>query len=136
MKIVNEDSGSSKLVLDPAVASDAGLYKAVARNPLGETVTSVRVVLGDIPDSPESPVVEAMTDTDVLLSWRTPTRLNHSPVICYKVQMGYIGEHKVVLDEPSLSLSSFSETVCCLELIDRHARPLWQRRMEIEKSSA
>jgi len=31
-----------------------------------------------------------MTDTDILLSWQTPAALNHSPVICYKVQMGYI----------------------------------------------
>lgn len=66
--------------------------QAVARNVLGQCVAPVRVVLGDIPGSPDSPVVEAMTDTDVLLSWRTPARLNHSPVICYKVQMGYIGE--------------------------------------------
>ena len=50
------------------------------------------MVLGDIPASPDSPHVEAMTDTDVLLSWKTPARLNHSPVIAYKVQMGYIGE--------------------------------------------
>merc|ERR1711994_331724 len=39
---------------------------------------------------PDSPQIEAMTDTDILLSWQTPAQLNHSPVICYKVQMGYI----------------------------------------------
>ncbi len=66
--------------------------QVVARNILGQCEASARVVLGDIPDSPDSPVVEAMTDTDVLLSWRTPARLNHSPVVAYKVQMGYIGE--------------------------------------------
>ena len=64
--------------------------KIVARNQLGQSVASARVVLGDIPDSPDSPLVEAMTDTDVLLSWKTPSRLNHSAVLCYKVQMGYI----------------------------------------------
>jgi serine/threonine protein kinase len=31
-----------------------------------------------------------MTDTDILLSWKTPQVLNHAPVIAYKVQMGYI----------------------------------------------
>lgn len=53
---------------------------------------TVRVVLGDISGCPDSPVVEAMTDTDILLSWKTPVSLNHAPVIAYKVQMGYIGE--------------------------------------------
>ena len=32
----DEKAGTSKLVLDPAVPSDAGLYKAVARNALGQ----------------------------------------------------------------------------------------------------
>lgn len=89
----DKETGRTTLVLDPAMPSDVGLYKIVARNPLGQSVASVRVVLGDIPDSPASPNVEAMTDTDILLSWKTPTRLNHSPVICYKVQMGYIGKY-------------------------------------------
>ena len=53
---------------------------------------SVRVVLGDISACPDSPIVEAMTDTDILLSWKTPSNLNHAPIIAYKVQMGYIGE--------------------------------------------
>merc|ERR1712184_177136 len=70
--------------------SDAGLYKVVARNPIGQSNCSVRVVLGDISGPTDSPQVEAMTDTDILLSWKTPAVLNHSPVLCYKVQMGYI----------------------------------------------
>ena len=53
---------------------------------------SVRVVLGDISACPDSPVVEAMTDTDILLSRKTPSNLNHAPIIAYKVQMGYIGK--------------------------------------------
>eukprot|EP00095_Tigriopus_kingsejongensis_P002259 maker-scaffold633_size121756-snap-gene-0.25 protein:Tk02259 transcript:maker-scaffold633_size121756-snap-gene-0.25-mRNA-1 annotation:"muscle m-line assembly protein unc-89-like isoform x2" len=85
-----DDVGRSRLVLDPAMPSDAGLYKIVARNALGQAICNVRVVLGDIPDSPDSPMVEAMTDTDILLSWKTPNRLNHSPIVNYKVQMGYI----------------------------------------------
>ena len=66
--------------------------QVIARNPLGQSEATCRVVLGDIPDSPDSPSVEAMTDTDILLSWKTPARLNHAPIVCYKVQMGYIGE--------------------------------------------
>ncbi len=49
-------------------------------------------MLGDISGCPDSPVIEAMTDTDILLSWKTPVTLNHAPVIAYKVQMGYIGK--------------------------------------------
>merc|ERR1712198_635755 len=90
LKITNTEDGWSHLTLDPAMPSDAGLYKVVARNPIGQSTCSVRVVLGDISGPPDSPQIEAMTDTDILLSWQTPAALNHSPVICYKVQMGYI----------------------------------------------
>lgn len=90
LTIVNTDEGRSTFTLDPAMPSDAGLYKVVARNVLGQTTATVRVVLGDISGSPDSPQVEAMTDTDILLSWKTPVKLNHAPIIAYKVQMGYI----------------------------------------------
>jgi serine/threonine protein kinase len=90
LSIVNTEEGRSVFTLNPAAPSDAGLYKVVARNPLGQVTATVRVVLGDICGSPDSPSVEAMTDTDILLSWKTPAQLNHSPVIAYKVQMGYI----------------------------------------------
>jgi hypothetical protein len=69
---------------------NAFYLQVMARNALGQAVATCRVVLGDIPDSPDSPTVEAMTDTDILLSWKTPSKLNHSPIVCYKVQMGYI----------------------------------------------
>lgn len=90
LKIVNTEDGWSHLTLDPAMPSDAGLYKVIARNPLSQASCSVRVVLGDISGPPDSPAIEAMTDTDILLSWQTPAVLNNSPVMCYKVQMGYI----------------------------------------------
>merc|ERR1712158_232579 len=90
LKVVNTEDGWSHLTLDPAMPSDAGLYRVVARNPLGQTSCSVRVVLGDISGPSDSPSIEAMTDTDILLSWQTPANLNHSSVLCYKVQMGYI----------------------------------------------
>ena len=92
LSIVNTEDGHSIFTLNPAAPSDAGLYKVVARNPLGQVTATIRVVLGDICGSPDSPSVEAMTDTDILLSWKTPSQLNHAPVIAYKVQMGYIGE--------------------------------------------
>ena len=92
LSIVNTEDGHSIFTLNPAAPSDAGLYKVVARNPLGQVTATIRVVLGDISGSPDSPQVEAMTDTDILLSWRTPMQLNHTPVIAYKIQMGYIGK--------------------------------------------
>merc|ERR1712110_9886 len=73
LKIVNTEDGWSHLTLDPAMPSDAGLYKVVARNPIGQSNCSVRVVLGDISGPTDSPQVEAMTDTDNLLSWMTPS---------------------------------------------------------------
>ena len=92
LSIVNTEDGYSVFTLNPAAPSDAGLYKVVARNPLGQVTATIRVVLGDISGSPDSPMVEAMTDTDILLSWKTPAQLNHTPVVAYKIQMGYIGE--------------------------------------------
>lgn len=97
LSIVNTEDGHSIFTLNPAAPSDAGLYKVVARNPLGQVTATIRVVLGDISGSPDSPQVEAMTDTDILLSWRTPMQLNHTPVIAYKIQMGYIG--KCIFDQ-------------------------------------
>merc|ERR1719225_1730688 len=88
LSIVNTEDGHSIFTLNPAAPSDAGLYKVVARNPLGQVTATIRVVLGDICGSPDSPSVEAMTDTDILLSWKTPSQLNHPPVIAYKIQMG------------------------------------------------
>jgi len=82
LKIVNSPDGRCTFTLDPAAPSDAGLYKIVARNPLGQVTATVRVVLGDISGCPDSPVVEAMTDTDILISWKTPsasTTLPSSP---------------------------------------------------------
>merc|ERR1712027_213110 len=40
LKIVNTEDGWSHLTLDPAMPSDAGLYRVVARNPLGPTSSS------------------------------------------------------------------------------------------------
>ena len=79
LKIVNTEDGWSHLTLDPAMPSDAGLYKIVARNQLSQTSCSVRVVLGDISGPPDSPAIDAMTDTDILLSWTTPVPSNYTP---------------------------------------------------------
>ncbi|XP_040572571.1 protein Obscurin [Lepeophtheirus salmonis] len=84
------DDGRCTLTLDPAAPSDVGLYKVIVRNPLGQSVATCRVTLGDICESPDSPSIVAMTDTDILISWTTPTKLNNAPVISYKVQMGHI----------------------------------------------
>ena len=46
-----------------------------------------------------------MTDTDILISWKTPSALNHTPVTCYKVQMGYIG--KYIFNQSAFRNSNF-----------------------------
>ena len=115
LSIVNTEDGRSIFTLNPAAPSDAGLYKVIARNPLGQVSASVRVVLGDISGSPDSPQVEAMTDTDILLSWRTPAQLNHAPVIAYKVQMGYIGKftlHTCIFIDLEYFTSGFHSILC------------------------
>ena len=49
------DTGVSILKFDPAHDYDCGIYKAVARNKVGQTVAKARLVMGDITMEPESP---------------------------------------------------------------------------------
>ncbi|XP_017774924.1 PREDICTED: muscle M-line assembly protein unc-89 isoform X2 [Nicrophorus vespilloides] len=86
IKIQVDEHGRSHLKLSPALGFDAGLYKVVARNKIGQTISRTRIVLGTVPDAPDSPEGTQVSDTEVLLSWKQPKHDGHSPVICYSVQ--------------------------------------------------
>lgn len=55
IKFLSDSQGRSILRLEPAIEFDIGIYKAVARNKIGQTVSRSRVVLAVIPDAPEAP---------------------------------------------------------------------------------
>ncbi|XP_067629054.1 obscurin isoform X3 [Eurosta solidaginis] len=86
IKIVTDEDGRSILRFDPAVHTDIGIYKAVARNSLGQTVTRCRLVVATLPDAPDSPEVSAISDKEILLRWKQPKDDGHSSVLCYSLQ--------------------------------------------------
>lgn len=85
IKIFTDADGRSHYRLTPALAFDQGMYKIVARNKIGQTIARTRVVLGLVPDEPDSPEVSQTSDTEVLLLWKQPKHDGNSPVICYRL---------------------------------------------------
>ncbi|XP_037043462.1 obscurin isoform X3 [Bradysia coprophila] len=86
IKITTDEDGRSIVKFDPASRYDVGIYKAVARNKIGQTVARARVVCAELPDAPDSPEAMKISDSEVLLKWKQPRSDGHSPVICYSLQ--------------------------------------------------
>ncbi|GAB0092620.1 Obscurin [Sergentomyia squamirostris] len=86
VKIVTDEAGRSILKFQPAVHFDVGIYKAVARNRVGQTVARTRVVTATLPDAPDSPEAASISDTEVLLRWKQPRDDGNSSVLCYMLQ--------------------------------------------------
>ena len=57
ISIESDSDGRSLLKLRPANIYDVGLYKIVARNKIGQTVARARIVLGSVPDPPQTPKI-------------------------------------------------------------------------------
>lgn len=86
VKITTDDDGRSIVRFEPASRYDVGIYKAVARNKVGQTVVRARVVHAELPDAPDSPEASQVSDTEVLLRWKQPRGDGHSSVVCYWLQ--------------------------------------------------
>ena len=86
IKILDDVDGRSVLQFLPASYNDIGIYKAVARNRIGQTVARTRVVIAMIPDAPDSPDAVAVSDTEILLRWKQPRHDGNSPVLCYSLE--------------------------------------------------
>ena len=87
IKIVEEDDGRSRLQLQPAADFDQGVYKVVARNSVGQTVTKCRLFMGSEPGLPEMPEPVEHSDTEVMLRWKIPQDSGHTPILAYGLQM-------------------------------------------------
>ncbi|CAH1967610.1 unnamed protein product [Acanthoscelides obtectus] len=86
IKIITDGDGRSIMKFSPALSFDQGMYKVVARNKVGQTIARTRVVIGLVPDEPDSPESKEVSDTEILLQWKQPKFDGHSPVICYKLE--------------------------------------------------
>ncbi|XP_066993450.2 obscurin isoform X6 [Anabrus simplex] len=86
IKLFEDEDGRSIVRFSPATHVDVGIYKAVARNKVGQALVRVRVVLASIPSSPDSPEASDVSDTEILLRWKQPKDDGNSPVICYSLQ--------------------------------------------------
>lgn len=84
--ITKDEDGRSIVKFEPATHFDVGIYKAVARNPIGQTVARARVVNAELPDAPDSPEAVKISDTEILLRWKQPRDDGHSAVLCYHLQ--------------------------------------------------
>ncbi|KAL7050000.1 hypothetical protein ACKWTF_003934 [Chironomus riparius] len=82
----SDAQGRSILKFNPAIEFDIGIYKAVARNKIGQTSSRTRVVYAMVPDAPEAPEPVAVSDTEILLRWKQPRDDGNCPVICYCLQ--------------------------------------------------
>lgn len=86
IKFLSDAQGRSILRLEPAIEFDIGIYKAVARNKVGQTVSRSRVVLAVVPDAPEAPEAVAVSDSEILLRWKQPREDGNCAVLCYCLQ--------------------------------------------------
>ncbi|KAL3285163.1 hypothetical protein HHI36_019282 [Cryptolaemus montrouzieri] len=85
IKITTDEVGRSHFKLCPALSFDQGMYKVVARNKIGQTVVRTRIVVGLVPDEPDSPEGSQVSDTEILLTWKQPKFDGNSPVLCYRL---------------------------------------------------
>lgn len=63
-----------------------GMYKVVARNKIGQTIARMRILMGLVPDEPDSPEASQISDIEVFLTWKQPKFDGNSPVLCYSLQ--------------------------------------------------
>ena len=63
---------------------DAGEYKAVARNKLGEAICHATLQLGMVPDHPSWPVLEYLSSTEMTLSWQPPEFDGNSDILAFR----------------------------------------------------
>lgn len=86
IKITKDEDGRSIVRFGPATRYEVGIYKAVARNKVGQTLARARVVHAELPNAPDSPEPSKVSDTEVLLRWKQPRDDGHSSVLCYALQ--------------------------------------------------
>ena len=85
-EVIEGQQCRSTLRFDPVMDFDAGVYKVVARNKSGQTVARARLIMGDVPNAPDSPEATEVSDTEILLRWKVMRQDGNSVVLCYSLQ--------------------------------------------------
>ncbi|XP_011689400.1 PREDICTED: muscle M-line assembly protein unc-89 isoform X4 [Wasmannia auropunctata] len=86
IKVTEDSDGRSILSFNPTREHDIGIYKVVARNPIGQTIVRTRVLQATVSCGPDSPEASDVSDSEVLLRWKQPKYDGNSPVLCYNLQ--------------------------------------------------
>ncbi|XP_011305282.1 muscle M-line assembly protein unc-89 isoform X2 [Fopius arisanus] len=86
INIVETTDGRSILSFSPTREYDIGIYKVVARNPVGQTVARTRIVLATVPGISQAPQTCGISDTEILLRWKAPKDDGNSEILCYNLQ--------------------------------------------------
>lgn len=63
IKVIEDAEGRSILTFNPTKEHDIGIYKVVARNPIGQTAVRTRMLLATVPFGPDSPEVIMRSST-------------------------------------------------------------------------
>ncbi|CAF1031742.1 unnamed protein product [Rotaria sordida] len=66
------EDGLCTLTITHCKASDIGIYRCVARNLYGDASCKARLLIGDVPDRPQRPIVIDISATDAYLVWSSP----------------------------------------------------------------
>ncbi|CAF4580073.1 unnamed protein product, partial [Rotaria sp. Silwood1] len=66
------EDGLCTLTITHCKASDIGIYRCVARNLYGDASCKARLLIGDVPDRPQRPIVIDISSTEAYLVWSSP----------------------------------------------------------------
>lgn len=93
IKMFSDEKKRFYLKFEPALKNDAGVYKVVAKNKIGQTIARMRAVFSSVPLSPNPPEVGEVSDTEVLIKWKPESDDVYIPIICYSLQYKKSGCH-------------------------------------------
>jgi hypothetical protein len=93
-KFAQAEDGVSTLSICKARVSDIGVYRCVARNRYGVSITKAKLTVGDAPDKPSRPIVAQYSSDQVYLIWESPAFNGNSDILCYKVDYKISGDVK------------------------------------------
>ncbi|CAF3800634.1 unnamed protein product, partial [Rotaria magnacalcarata] len=66
------EDGLCTLTITHCKASDIGIYRCVSRNLYGDASCKARLLIGDVPDRPQRPIVIDISSSEAYLVWSSP----------------------------------------------------------------
>lgn len=84
--MVNDQNNRFYLKFEPALSTDVGTYKIVARNKIGQAIARAKIVVATIPLPPNPPEIMNVSDTEILLGWMQECDDPFAPILCFSLQ--------------------------------------------------